>query len=123
MAATDKPYRKQKTLDIVFAVSCLLMLLSVLWMLVADYNREFKAVQRSFRDVESVLNERQMLAQLPDPADVAAAQNAGRGSPEGPRRRQGQRPRQGAGADGQARYDHGGLPRDQGRLRLEIELL
>ena len=74
MAATDKPYRKQKTLDVVFAVSCLLMLLSVLWMLVADYNREFKAVQRSFRDVESVLNERQMLAQLPDPADVAAAQ-------------------------------------------------
>ncbi len=73
MAATDKPYRKQKTLDIVFAVSCILMLLSVLWMLVADYNRQFKAVQRTFRDVESVLNERQMLAQLPDPGDVEAA--------------------------------------------------
>ena len=54
-------------MDIVFAVSCILMLLSILWMLVADYNREFKAVQRTFRDVESVLNERQMLAQLPDP--------------------------------------------------------
>ena len=60
-------------MDIVFAVSCILMLLSVLWMLVADYNRQFKAVQRTFRDVESVLNERQMLAQLPDPGDVEAA--------------------------------------------------
>ncbi len=74
MAATDKPYRNQRTLDIVFSVSCVLMLLSVVWMLVADYNREFKAVQRNFRDVESVLNERQMLAQLPDPGDVEAAQ-------------------------------------------------
>ena len=76
MAATDKPYRNQKTLDIVFAVSCILMLLSVVWMLVADYNREFKAVQRTFRDVESVLNERQMLAALPDPADVEAVRKA-----------------------------------------------
>ncbi len=123
MAATDKPYRKQKTLDVVFAVSCLLMLLSVLWMLVADYNREFKAVQRSFRDVESVLNERQMLAQLPDPADVAAAQKLVADRQKDTRRRQGQRPGQGAGADGQARHVHGDLPRDQGRLRLQIELL
>ena len=32
MAATDKTYRNQKTLDIVFAVSCILMLLSSFWM-------------------------------------------------------------------------------------------
>ena len=74
MAATDKPYRNQRTLDIVFAVSCILMLASTVWMLVVDYNREFKAVQRNFRDVESVLNERQMLAQLPDPAEVKKLQ-------------------------------------------------
>ena len=74
MAATDKPYRNQRTLDIVFAVSCILMLVSTLWMLYADYNREFKAVQRNFRDVESVLNERQMISQLPDPAEVERLQ-------------------------------------------------
>ena len=73
MAATDKPYRNRRHWTSSSAVSCILMLLSVLWMLVADYNRQFKAVQRTFRDVESVLNERQMLAQLPDPGDVEAA--------------------------------------------------
>ena len=65
MAATDKTYRSQKTLDIVFAVSCILMLVSVIWMLVADYNREYKNAGRLFRDVESVNNERQMIAQMP----------------------------------------------------------
>src|ERR1700681_3918328 len=74
MAATDKTYRSQRTLDVVFAVSCILMLASTVWMLVVDYNREFKAVQRTFRDVESVLDERQMVAQLPDPAEVERLQ-------------------------------------------------
>ncbi len=72
MAATDKPHRNQKTLDKVFAISCILMLASVIWMLVADYNREYKNAARLFRDVESVVNERQMLAALPDQAEVAA---------------------------------------------------
>ena len=44
MAATDQNYRQQKTLDIVFAVSSILMLLSIFWMLWDDYNREFKGV-------------------------------------------------------------------------------
>ena len=74
MAATDKTYRSQRTLDIVFAVSCILMLISTVWMLVVDYNREFKTVQRTFRDVESVLDERQMVNQLPDPAEVERLQ-------------------------------------------------
>ena len=74
MAATDKTYRSQRTLDIVFAVSCILMLISTVWMLVVDYNREFKTVQRTFRDVESVLDERQMVSQLPDPAEVERLQ-------------------------------------------------
>ena len=56
MAATDQHYRNQKTLDIVFAVSCVLMLISTIWMLVQDYNREYKAIQREFRDVEATLN-------------------------------------------------------------------
>ena len=72
MAATDQHYRNQKTLDIVFAVSCVLMLISTIWMFVQDYNREFKQVQRDFRDVEAAVNDRMMLARLPDVAEVKA---------------------------------------------------
>jgi mono/diheme cytochrome c family protein len=80
MAATDRNYRNQRTLDIVFGVSCVLMLVSVVWMFAQDYNREFKKVQREFRDVEEALTERTMLEKMPDRAaidkastDVAAA--------------------------------------------------
>jgi mono/diheme cytochrome c family protein len=76
MAATDQTYRNQKALDIVFAVSCLLMLASVLWMFVQDYNREFKVVQREFRDVEEARNVRLMLEKLPDPAKVEEKRQA-----------------------------------------------
>ena len=65
MAASDQHYRNQKILDIVFAVSCVLMLVSIIWMLYDDYTREFKTVQRKFRDVKTVLAERQMLTSLP----------------------------------------------------------
>src|SRR5947199_2134821 len=70
MAATDQTYRNQRILDIVFAVSCVLMLLSVLWMFWQDYHREFKGVQRDFRDVEEALSERQMLEALPEKSAV-----------------------------------------------------
>ncbi len=76
MAATDNHYHNQRTLDIIFAASCILMLVCTIWMLVADYRREFKSVQRNFRDVESVLDERQMISQLPDPDEVKAKQDA-----------------------------------------------
>ncbi len=72
MAATDQHYRNQKALDVVFGVSCLLMLISTIWMFVQDYNREFKKVQREFRDVEAALNERAMLARLPSEAEANA---------------------------------------------------
>lgn len=71
MAATDKPYRNPRTLDIVFAVSCVAMLLTTVWMLVQDYHRDFKAVQRSFRDIEATLAEREMIAKMPA-ADVVS---------------------------------------------------
>jgi mono/diheme cytochrome c family protein len=73
MAATDQTYRSQKILDIVFAVSCVLMLVSIIWMFAQDYNREFKHVQRKFRDVDESLTERQLLEQLPDAEQVEAA--------------------------------------------------
>jgi mono/diheme cytochrome c family protein len=66
MAATDQKYRNPKTLDLVFGVSCVLMLLTSLWMFAQDYNRQYKSVQREFRDVEEALNEHQMLEKLPD---------------------------------------------------------
>ena len=52
MAATDKPYRNQYRLDIVFGVSCVALLLTTGWMMYADHNRPFKPIQRTFRDVE-----------------------------------------------------------------------
>lgn len=66
MAATDQHYRNQNSLDIVFGVSCGALLLTTVWMLVADYAREFKGVQRKFRDVEATIAERDMVDRLPD---------------------------------------------------------
>jgi mono/diheme cytochrome c family protein len=68
MAATDKPYRNQYALDIVFGVSCVLMLAGIIWMFAQDYYREFKVEQRDFRDVEEAIADRQMLALVPDDA-------------------------------------------------------
>ncbi|MBM4070674.1 MAG: cytochrome c [Planctomycetes bacterium] len=76
MAATDQNYRNQRALDIVFAASSVLMLLSVLWMLVQDYNREFKKEQRRFRDVETALAQRLALEQLPSSEEIAKAEQA-----------------------------------------------
>src|ERR1700732_1698598 len=66
MAATDQTYRNQRQLDIWFAVSSLLMLGSILWMFAQDYYAAFKPEQRVFRDVESEMNLRLALEQLPD---------------------------------------------------------
>jgi cbb3-type cytochrome oxidase cytochrome c subunit len=72
MAATDQLYRKQKTLDIVFAVSSIVMLLSIFWMLYQDYSREFKKVQREFRDVEDEVFLRSMVNEFPNAARINA---------------------------------------------------
>src|SRR5262245_556002 len=82
MAATDKPYRSQRALDIVFGVSCVLMLLTTLWMFAQDYNRDFKAVQRTFRDVEAAVAERDMVDKLPAPGEVAQKRDALRSARE-----------------------------------------
>jgi mono/diheme cytochrome c family protein len=70
MAATDRNYRNQKILDIVFAVTCLLMFFSIMWMLYDDFNRPFKQVQRKFRDVETGIFESAMLDKLPSPEQM-----------------------------------------------------
>src|SRR6266436_9217362 len=73
MAATDQVYRNQKTLDIVFALSGLLMLASIIWMFAQDYNREYKTEQRQFRDVEAALAQRIALQKLPSVAEFKVA--------------------------------------------------
>jgi mono/diheme cytochrome c family protein len=70
MAATDQTYRNLKKVHVVFGVSCVLMLFSVIWMFVQDYNREYKTVQRQFANVEQARNLRVMLDQLPTGDDL-----------------------------------------------------
>jgi mono/diheme cytochrome c family protein len=75
MAATDKPYRNQYRLDVIFGVSCILLLASVGWMMYDDHYRPFKKVQRQFRDVEEALYVQQMVEKYPqDRLDAVEAQ-------------------------------------------------
>jgi len=76
MAATDQSYRNQYSLDIVFSVSSILMLASIVWMLADDYQREYKTEQRQFRDVEMALAQRDALSKMPSLADFEAAKKA-----------------------------------------------
>jgi cbb3-type cytochrome oxidase cytochrome c subunit len=76
MAATDQNYRNQYALDVVFGVSSILMLVSLIGMFVQDFNREFKAEQRSFRDVEVALAQRLALDQIPASTELEAAAKA-----------------------------------------------
>src|SRR4051794_38106097 len=71
MAATDQHYRSQYGLDVIFGVSCAALLLSTLWMFIDDYNRDFKKVQKTFRDVEASLAQREMIDKMPDAAEVS----------------------------------------------------
>jgi len=75
MAASDKPYHDQNWLDILFALTSIAMLVSVVMMFMQDYFREFKTEQRVFRDVESKLAQRLALQQMPslDEFEKAAA--------------------------------------------------
>jgi cbb3-type cytochrome oxidase cytochrome c subunit len=52
MPASEEPYRRQSTLHVVFAISSVVMLLSTLWMVMADHLRPWKQVQRAFHYVE-----------------------------------------------------------------------
>ncbi len=52
MPATEETYRRQTTLHLVFAISSIAMLLSTVWMVLADHIRPWKEVQREFQQVE-----------------------------------------------------------------------
>ena len=49
MPATEETYRSQPTLHLVFAISSIAMLLSTVWMVMADHLRPWKEVQREFQ--------------------------------------------------------------------------
>lgn len=66
MAASDKTYRKQSVLHVVFAATSLAMLVVTVWMFWDDYNRPFKKEQRVFRDVEEQVSRRSALESAPD---------------------------------------------------------
>src|SRR5688572_12867787 len=76
MAATDKPFHNPRTLDIVFGVSNILMLLSIVGMFVQDHVREYKAEQRAFRSVEVEVAKRMALKDLPSAEEFNAAEKA-----------------------------------------------
>jgi cbb3-type cytochrome oxidase cytochrome c subunit len=52
MPATEETYRRQSTLHLVFAISSIAMLLSTVWMVMADHIRPWKHFQRDFQRVE-----------------------------------------------------------------------
>src|SRR6266850_8038427 len=77
MAATDTLYRNVKTLNVVFAVTSLLMLATIIGMFAEDYYRDWKVEQRSFRDVEEQMAVRGLLAATPSEKaldDIEAAE-------------------------------------------------
>jgi mono/diheme cytochrome c family protein len=73
MAATDKSYRSQYRLDIVFALTSVAMLLSIVWMFADDYFRPFKVEQRTFREVESAMAQRAAVDLIPNKEDFDKA--------------------------------------------------
>ena len=52
MPATEETYRQQPALHLVFAISSIAMMLSTVWMVMADHLRPWKEVQREFQLVE-----------------------------------------------------------------------
>jgi mono/diheme cytochrome c family protein len=77
MAATDAFYRNVKTMHVVFAVSCVVMLATIVAMFADDYYRDWKVEQRAFRGVEEEIAKRGMLSATPSKkalGEIAAAE-------------------------------------------------
>jgi hypothetical protein len=52
MPASEETYRSQPRLHLVFAVSSVAMMLSIVWMIAADHLRPWKGFQRDFQKIE-----------------------------------------------------------------------
>ncbi|MGE0607807.1 MAG: hypothetical protein AB7O62_12005 [Pirellulales bacterium] len=53
MPATEQTWRNQRLMHIVFGVTGLVLLLSTVWMLYADYNRGWKPIQRQAQQIDN----------------------------------------------------------------------
>ena len=60
MPASEKTWRDQKTLHVVFGCTGLLLLISTVWMFGADHTREWKRYQRQMRNVDVRLTQWRM---------------------------------------------------------------
>ncbi len=76
MAATDQFYRNQRTLDVVFGVSSILMLVSLIVMFYQDQKKEWKDDQRLAYDVEEAMAQRALVDAMPSAATLAQAEAA-----------------------------------------------
>ena len=63
MPATDKTRYNIKLLHVIFAVSGLILLISTLWMLKADHQREWKQYQRKARSIDLRMTDWRQLQQ------------------------------------------------------------
>ena len=79
-----------KLLHIVFGVSGVAMLVTTVWMLAADHNREWKPVQRKFREIETWYTQAKITDQ-----DDARSSRKGRTGKGGGRRPRPQPPAEG----------------------------
>ena len=52
MPATEETWYNQKLLHLIFGCTSLLMLVSVIWMIAQDHEREWKNHQREFRTIQ-----------------------------------------------------------------------
>ncbi|MCA9100281.1 MAG: hypothetical protein KDA63_03965, partial [Planctomycetales bacterium] len=53
MPANEKTWRDMKSMHVVFAIAALATLVMTIWMLAVDHRREWKQVQREYRDIEA----------------------------------------------------------------------
>ena len=60
MPATEKTWRDQKLMHVVFGCTGLLMLIATVWMFAADHSREWKDYQRKMRSVDVRMTEWRM---------------------------------------------------------------
>jgi cytochrome c2 len=65
MAASDATFRNTKSLNVVFAISSVVMLVTIAAMFAADFFRDWKVEQRLFADVEEEMAKRAALAAAP----------------------------------------------------------
>ena len=63
MPATEKTWRDQKVLHVVFGCTGLVLLISTVWMFGADHSRQWKEYQRTNRRVATTTTEWRMAEQ------------------------------------------------------------